>query len=487
MSPVAGQRGLPADFWRGRRVAVMGLGTHGGGVGAVRFLAEQGARITLTDSRPADALRESLSQLRDVRFERVQLGQHCGDDVRNAEAVIVNPAVRFDHPLLRPVRERGALITTEVGLLWQHSTAPVVAVTGSVGKSTTVSMIDSVLRHASRQSWLGGNIGGSLLPHVPSIATNDWIVLELSSFQLSYLSEVGFRPEVAVVTNFSENHLDWHGSLTHYRNCKQQLLAQQLPDDVAILNADDHDVSAWPTRGNVVWFGNAGASPRDVNQRHTSLDNEGITTAGFPRNLQMTWSDVPRIHGNAMRQNAAAAIAACLSMQIEPDSIAAGLKTFTPLPHRCENLGTVAGRHWINDSKATTPAAAMAAIRSCDAKPWVLLGGSGKDVDLRQFCDSIAQQVRGAALIGEKNGELYALLRRFNSNLPLRMCRSMIEAVHWLAQASSAGDVVLLSPACASLDQFRDYADRGNQFRDAVLGLKDSSSNAAMAAVDHAA
>jgi UDP-N-acetylmuramoylalanine--D-glutamate ligase len=188
-----------------------------------------------------------------------------------------------------------------------------------------------------------------------------------------------------------------------------------------------------------------------------------------------------------MRQNAAAAIAACLSMQIEPDSIAAGLKTFTPLPHRCENLGTVAGRHWINDSKATTPAAAMAAIRSCDAKPWVLLGGSGKDVDLRQFCDSIAQQVRGAALIGEKNGELYALLRRFNSNLPLRMCRSMIEAVHWLAQASSAGDVVLLSPACASLDQFRDYADRGNQFRDAVLGLKDSSSNAAMAAVDHAA
>lgn len=464
----------------------MGLGTHGGGVGAVRFLADQGARISLTDSRSAEALRESLSQLRDVRFDRVQLGQHCGDDFRNAEAVIVNPAVRFDHPLLRPVRERGALITTEVGLLWQHTTAPVVAVTGSVGKSTTVSMIDSVLRHAARRCWLGGNIGGSLLPQVSSISANDWIVLELSSFQLSYLSAVGFRPEVAVVTNFSENHLDWHGSLAHYRNCKQQLLARQLPDDVAVLNADDRNVSAWTTRGNVVWFGNAGASTRDANQPHSCFDNEGVTTARFPRNLQFAWSDVPRIRGTAMQQNAAAAIATCLSMQIEPDAIAAGLKTFTPLPHRCEHLGTVAGRHWINDSKATIPAAAMAAIRSCDAKPWVLLGGSGKDVDFHSFCESIAHQIRGAALIGDTSGELYALLSRFNSNLPLRMCRSINDAVHWLAQASSAGDVVLLSPACASLDQFRDYADRGDQFRTAVLNLKESSF-AAMAAVDHAA
>lgn len=450
----------------------MGLGTHGGGAGAVRFLAEHGARIRLTDLRSARDLSQPLSELRDVCFESVRLGWHDAADFRDAEAVVVNPAVPYQHPLLQNLRRQRVPIVTEVGLLWQHTSARVVAVTGSVGKSTTVSLIDAILRESGRRSWLGGNIGGSLLHDTESIAETDWLVLELSSFQLTYLNSIGFRPEIGVVTNFSPNHLDWHGTLDNYRECKQQMFAHQLSSDVAVLNADDGDIMRWPNRASVAMFGSRQRlEPLTASGRRVVFDEIGIASAGFEEPLNAEWSKLPHLNAGPLRQNAACAAAACLAMCVSQAAIIAGLADFTPLPHRCESLGMHAGRWWINDSKATTPAAALAAISACARRPWVLLGGADKQIDMSSFCHSIAHEISGAALVGEMREGLRSLLHRENPQLPLRSCQTLSEAVAWTAKASNEGDVILLSPACSSLDQFRDYADRGEQFRNTVLRL----------------
>jgi UDP-N-acetylmuramoylalanine--D-glutamate ligase len=444
-----GARRLEGARWRGRRVTVIGLGTHGGGLGAVRFLAKNGARIRLTDQSSSTLLSQSLKELRDVRFESVRLGWHDASDFLDAEAVVVNPAVPVGHPLVQSLRRRQVPILTEVGLLWQHTSARVAAVTGSAGKSTTATMMDTILRKSGRRAWLGGNIGGSLLHDVESIRKDDWLVLELSSFQLAYLSDLGFRPDVGVITNISPNHLDWHGSFAEYRSSKQQMFAHQLPSDVAVLNSEDADVMNWPVRSSVVTF----------------CDRQAP--------IAMDWSRLPRLAAGPLRKNAACAAAACAAMGIAKDAIVAGLSEFAPLPHRCETLGMHAGRVWINDSKATCPAAAEAAIAAYD-RPWVLLGGADKQIDMSGFCESIASRISGAALLGEMSAELHKLLQRCNDCIPLRRCETLKDAVQWLSAISRPGDAILLSPACASLDQFRDYADRGEQFREAVLRLDSS-------------
>jgi UDP-N-acetylmuramoylalanine--D-glutamate ligase len=247
------------------------------------------------------------------------------------------------------------------------------------------------------------------------------------------------------------------------------------------LNADDRDVAAWPARGQVSWFG-SDPTARCDGQNGVFFDAEGVATKGFAQRFHVAWTEFPRVRGSAMQRNVAAAIATCLSLKVDPQTIIQGLENFVPLPHRFESLGRVAGRFWINDSKATTPEAAIAAVRSCESKPWVVLGGASKDVELRSFCESIATEIRGAALLGETSAELQRWLSQLNPDLCMRICSTIEEAVHWLSVASADGDTVLLSPACSSLDQFRDYADRGNQFREAVMQLAGAPSTSAMPA-----
>lgn len=249
------------------RVTVMGLGRFGGGLGAVRFLLERGARVTVTDLRPAEQLTEALREFDAHRLVRLQTGGHVEEDFADAEMVVVNPAVKPSCPWLTSLRKRGVPLTSEMNLFWQHNAGRVIGITGSNGKSTTTALIAHLLKTSGRRVHLGGNIGGSLLPQVDSIAAEDWVVLELSSFQLSWLHEIQASPQIAVVTNFAPNHLDWHRDLDDYRWAKQTILRWQTPDDVAVLNHMDIDVSQWPTRGTVVWFG-------DEQQGHTTVKSE---------------------------------------------------------------------------------------------------------------------------------------------------------------------------------------------------------------------
>ena len=233
---------------RNRRVVVMGLGRHAGGVAAVRFLSALGAKITVTDLADEERLCMSLEQLEGCRHLSLRLGEHCEADFRQADLVVVNPAIRPSSSYLQLAREVGAAITSEIDLFLQSCPAPVIGVTGTNGKSTTAAMIAAILRCDGRRCYLGGNNGVSLLADLDKISSSDWVVLELSSFQLASLCEETPGVQVAVVTGCTPNHLQWHGSFDNYVAAKQRLLTMQTCHSIAVINDQVYGVADWSSR-----------------------------------------------------------------------------------------------------------------------------------------------------------------------------------------------------------------------------------------------
>lgn len=454
---------------RGRRVTVMGLGRFGGGAGAARFLAERGAQVTLTDLADEATLGDSLGQIADLKIERLRLGGHDERDFREADLIVASPAVPGDHPLLAAAEVAGVPVTTEIGLFWAHCRGRIIGVTGSVGKSTTSAMIHAVLADSGRRARLGGNIGGSLLPEVERIGAEDWVVLELSSFQLERLAPLRPRPAVAVVTNLRPNHLDRHGTLDAYRAAKQNLLRWQTPEDVAVLNADDPDVSTWPTAARPWWFGE---EPPVTPARSASEGVQRGSQGVFLTGLDVLFRDDPNaallslslnVPGEHHRLNAAAAAAAAFAVGIEPQAIVAALGRFPGLPHRLQTIGEFAGRLWVNDSKATTCESAIAALRSFDRPVRLIAGGADKGVDLSPLADEIARRGVTVYLSGKTGAAIASLLAERGSGL-VTQCDSFDASVAAAWADSEPGDVILLSPGCASWGQFRDYRERGDRF-----------------------
>ncbi len=427
----------------GRRATVMGLGRHGGGVAAARFLAAAGAQVTVTDLAPTDDLRESVAALADSSIARYRLGEHAEDDFRTAELVVVNPAVRSDNRLVALARAAGAAITSEIELFLERCPAPVIGVTGSNGKSTTAAMIAAIFTASGRPTWLGGNIGHSLLEDLPRIQSGDAVVLELSSFQLHWLGANVRWPAIAVVTNFAPNHLDWHENVADYRRAKQRLLLQQRPEDIAVCDFNDGSLTGWRSL---------------VRGRHVA---------------PLSLNDVPPLQlvGEHNRRCAALAGATTIAAGVERAAVRRGLSEFQPLPHRLNFIAEVAGRRFYNDSKATTPEAAIAALSAMTTPTWILLGGSDKGLDWKAIATAVGQRARGAATFGAVADKLDKALSIHAPRLLKYRSETLAAALDWCWQSSSSGDAILLSPGGASLDQYRDYAERGRTFVELVAIL----------------
>jgi UDP-N-acetylmuramoylalanine--D-glutamate ligase len=477
---------------RGQRVTVMGLGAFGGGEGVVRFLSDRGARVTLTDLKFEADLQETLDRLQDCRIEALHLGRHQEDDFRDADLVVVNPAVPLSSPYLDIARKAGVELTSEMNLFIEQNRGSVAAVTGSIGKSTTTALLERMLAASGMKTWLGGNIGRSLLPDVESIRPEDFVVLELSSFQLAHLDRIQFRPDVAVVTNLRPNHLDWHRDMHDYRWSKQTVLRYQQADDVAVLNADDPDVSRWTTRGIVNWFGThrvgAELPAEDVDDEDSELEiplpsdaepalagcfvhDATLVTPRFSIDLRENFA-LPGWH-HAL--NAAAACSAAVSIGTSESAIRVALRQFRGLPHRLQPLGTFHGRRFFDDSKATTPEAAIAALESFEEPVVLLAGGYDKQVDLTLFANAIARRAKAVVLMGQTARDLEDRLRGILSSGSSRLKPDRIEVAPSFEEActvafhqASPGDVVLLSPGCASYGWFNNYVERGKAFSNAV-------------------
>ena len=441
------------DF-KNKRVTVMGLGSFGGQVAAIHFLAGCGAReIIVTDTKPAEALGESLAQIAGLNGITLRLGGHVESDFTTVDAVVVSPAVPKSAPLLAVARKAGVALTSEMNLFFERCSAParIVGITGSAGKSTTTAMIEAVLATATNvgRVFVGGNIGHrALLPRVGEIGPGDTVVLELSSFQLEDLGELKRSPHVAIVTNIAPNHLDRHGTMAEYVRCKQNILRFQQPTDFAILNGDDAALADWAglTRGQVRWYRAAEAAGLDL-----------------------------QVVGRHNRLNAAAAMAVGAVLGVPQAIMAAALATFRALPHRLERVGQINGVRYFNDSKATTPEStriALDAFADENAPVILIVGGYDKKIDIEPLCRDLARRAKAVITIGQ-TGPKFAegVARHRVAGSPagqVFQAGQLAAAVKLAMELAAPGDAVVLSPASASFDQFANYEERGRAFVDLV-------------------
>ena len=446
---------------KGQRVTVMGLGLFGGGVGAVRFLLRKGAVVTVTDLRPEKDLRDSVCALKGLPIAFV-LGRHEETDFQNADLIVANPAVPRSSRYLKIAESVGVPITSEICLFVERCPAPIIGVTGSSGKTTTTSLIGEMLKRKDERTRIGGNIGGSLLDELDLLQADIPIVLELSSFQLDRLGDLPWSPHIAVITNFAPNHIDIHGSLQAYRKAKQQIVRHQTKGDWTIVNGEDAEVSRWAGAGQRVVFAVEGEG--DVFVREGKIQH---TIHGDVRSVCSV--DTISLRGRHNLANALSATGAAVISGVSEENIADVLQAFQGVPHRLEQVAEVNGVLYVNDSIATSPDRTRTALMAYD-KPIVLIaGGYDKGIAYDNLGVAIAEKVTHLIVMGD-TGDAIAATAKGKTNI--HRVENLEEAMGCATDLAQAGDVVLLSPASASYDQFRNFEERGQRFRECVEKLQ---------------
>ena len=455
---------------RGRRALVLGLARSG--VAAARFLADAGAQVTVYDRRSADDLVEIVTSLgaRDVALALAAEPDAVRRQLATAELVVTSPSISARFPTteewlreaLTTATQAGTPILSEVDLFLRLTSARILAVTGTKGKTTTTALIGAVLDAGGVPHAVGGNIGTPLIERVGELTPSDWAVLELSELQLPTISR---GADVAVYTNIGSDHLDRHGTVEAYREVKRRLAQLTVERGIVVLNDDDPGCRELGVllHGDVRRYGFEGSGLA------ATIQGDAIVLGGAPL---MRVADVP-LQGSHMLSNVMAAAVGARLAGADQDAIANGIRGFRGVPHRMEALGERGGVRYVNDSQATIPMAAVASIEAFAPASVVLIaGGRGKGLDYDEVAEAAVRRARVAVLIGETAGELEQLI---DGRIPVRRASSMEEAVAIAADAAQPGDVVLLSPAAASFDMFTDYAARGDAFRQAVAALGDGA------------
>jgi len=441
------------------RVVVVGLGTSGEAV--ARHLLRRGAAVVAVDDAPGDRGRDNARHL-GIDLVEAPSPERLGELVAGADLVVPSPGVPASHPVFGLAGARGVPVLSEVELGWRATDRPVVAVTGTNGKTTVTTLVTRMLRESGVSAVAGGNIGLPLCDAVEADA--EVVVAEVSSFQLQFVDS--FRPAVAVWLNVAHDHLDWHPDLASYVAAKARIWRRQGPSDVAVVNAADPLVmgAVESAPSAVITFG-ADAEDADYTVADGVLHGPGgdiLPVAAMGRALP---------HDVA---NALAASAAALAAGATVDGVRAALAGFGGLPHRLTLVAESGGVRWYDDSKATNPHAALTAV--CGFESVVLVaGGRNKGLDLRPLA-GVADRIRAVVAIGEAAAEVGAA---FAGVRPVRVAASMGAAVRLAAEMAVPGDAVLLSPGCASYDWYESYAARGDDFARAVRELLEGEDGAA--------
>ena len=453
------------------RATVMGLGLFDGGVSVARHLVGMGHEVLVTDLKDEVALARSVAQVRGPHVT-LRLGRHEIEDFTDTDLVVVNPAVKPGNRYVDAARAAGVRLDTEIGLFVRACRGRITGVTGTAGKSTTSALLQRCIDGApGRRALLGGNIGRSLLAELDGIAAETDVVLELSSFQLHWLRREGWTPDVAVLTNLTPNHLDWHGDMDAYRQDKAGI----VPGEAGILVACADDPEARAIAGaadcHVVW------TARDSQPSGDAAWWEGDVLharKGAHTREVLRREDVRLIGPHAL-WNVASAAAAALVRGVSPEPIREAVRSFRGLPHRLSPVGTFGGVLAVDDSKSTTPEAAALALRSFDAPVRLLAGGYDKGVDPAPLVAAAPGRATEIVCFGGTREALAAALRRGAPDVPLTIVETLAEAVRAAFGRAAAGDVVLLSPGHASWDQFQNYEERGRVFADTVREVHSAS------------
>lgn len=424
---------------------VLGMGVSGRA--AARLLLREGRRVCVVDAADDATLREEAGELRALGAE-VLLGAEHVPDVR-ADLAVVSPGIPADSPWLAALRARGVPCRSELELGWSRRRTPVVAVTGSNGKSTATALLGQLLCAAGIRTEPAGNFG----PPVSEVVGRDvdWLTLEVSSFQLEWVD--AFRPDIGVLLNLTPNHLDRHGSMDAYRQAKARMFARTGPDDLCIVHEDVLDAVRRLSGGQGRWV-SFGLSPAaDYRYR------DGLILQGDRVRAELAQSG----WANDIRGPALAAIAAVLDrVGIDTETIPKVLSSFRGLPHRMEDLGSHGGVSFVNDSKATTLAATAAAVGMCRGPVRLIAGGMLKEPVRGEMAENLAPRVSAAYLIGR---DAETLRQAWSPRVPCRICGGLRQAAEAAWAEARPGETLLLSPGAASFDQFTGFAQRGDCFR----------------------
>ena len=429
------------------RVGALVVGLAVTGEAVARRLTREGMRVVAVDDRPDEAVRKRAASL-DIELVEAPSTETLVDLATRAALVVVSPGVPAHHPVFALGDRAHVVSEVEVAASWAR--APLIAVTGTNGKTTVTTLVRRMLVESGVRAVVAGNIGVPLADAVDGDA--DALVVEVSSFQLAFTER--FRPSVAVWLNVAENHLDWHPTLAHYVESKSRIWANQRNGDVAVANAEDPAVMAAAASAPVplVTFGQTEGSYH--------VESRALVTPTGERIVEI--EELPRAFPHDM-VNALAASAASLAAGATLDGCRAALRTFAGLPHRLELVGESGGVRYLDDSKATTPAAVLAALSGLDSVV-LIAGGRNKGLRLDSLRDG-ADRVRAVVAIGEAIPQVETA---FAGASPVVTATSMDEAVRLAGDLARPGDSVLLSPGCASFDRYRSYSERGDDFARAV-------------------
>lgn len=450
---------------------VVGLGRSG--MAATEVLRARGTSVVATDEKPREALREQIAQLETwgARFvDPSALGTAGATDSILAQSAyaVLSPGVPPTSVVVRAIRAAGVRVVGEIELAFELCEAPIAAVTGTKGKSTTTALIAHLLRVAGTTVYVGGNIGNPLVREVLQAGPSDWVVAEVSSFQLETIET--FHPRVAAIVNVTPDHLDRYASMDEYAEAKYRIFVNQTPDDTFVGNLDDERLRVLRESRRIVakqlWF-----TAGDARDGATMYVRDGAIVYAppdAPAQSVIALREIP-IPGNHNVRNVMAALLVAAATGCAPPGSRDAVRSFAPMKHRMQPIVEIDGVLYVDDSKSTNPGSVIAALHSYDRPIVLIAGGRSKGSAFDEMAAQIDARAKAVVLVGESSAEIAALLRR----APLTHAQTLYDAVNAAREYARPGDVVLLSPGCASFDQFASAEERGEKFTAAVLAMKE--------------
>lgn len=454
------------NYIRYRKVAVIGLGVSN--IPLLDYLHEQKAKVTVFDQRNIEEInKEIMDKITAYSFE-FSLGKNYLEKLKGFNIIFRSPSCLPTTPELLEEANNGAIVTTEIEMLIEMCPCKVIGVTGSDGKTTTTSLIYSILKKAGYNAWLGGNIGTPLFTKLPEMKEDDIVVLELSSFQLMGMS---VSPNISVITNITPNHLNVHKDYLEYIEAKKSIFKNQDENGILVLNYDNEITNncGKEAPGKVIYFSSK-----------EKLENGYIVDEGIIKECKdgvrkyiLDTKEV-KLRGNHNFENIATALAATATL-VEQDVAVEAVKEFTSVEHRLEFVRKINGAEWYNDSVSSSPTRTIAGLNSFDEDIVLIAGGYDKNLDYTPIAKPIIDNVKCLILLGQTSGKIFEAvkeeLEKEKKTLPIYMCNTLQETIDLAKRHADKGDVVLFSPASASFDMFKNFADRGNQFKKLVNNI----------------
>ncbi len=454
------------EYIRFRKVAIIGLGVSN--LPLIEYMYKKQARVTVFDDREIDSIpKEIMDKITTYGFE-FSFGKNNLQKLKNFNIIFRSPSCLPTKPELQAEEERGAIVTTEIEMLMKMCPCKVIGVTGSDGKTTTTSLISAILRKAGYNVYLGGNIGIPLFTKLNQIKPDDIVVLELSSFQLMGMQ---VSPNISVITNITPNHLNIHKDYEEYIEAKKNIFKFQNEDDILILNYDNEITRDCikEANGKVIYF-----SGKEKIDNGFIVDNKIIKECEDKIRKHILDCNEVILRGQHNYENIATAIAATKSL-VKIDDCISAIKEFKPVEHRLEFIREIEGVKWYNDSVSSSPTRTIAGLKSFDEPIVLIAGGYDKNLDYTPIAKPILENVSALILLGETSEKIYEAVKlecdNQNKELPIYMCNKLEETVQIARKIAKKGQVVLFSPASASFDMFKNFADRGQKFKNLVKEL----------------